>query len=102
MTRMDCAPGTAGSSRCGRALRSQEIRFLDVAPADRVLAYLRPGAAREDDILVLLNWSEAALDVRLPAVELGGNIRDLVSGQSLSRNRALAIPGYGVRILTVR
>lgn len=87
------------------ALRSQEIRFLDLAPSDQLLAYLRPGGTVGDEsILVLLNWRAAPLNVRLPADWRGkngaGRLSDLLSGEKLG-DAAIPVPAYGVRILTV-
>jgi hypothetical protein len=76
-------------------LRSGATRFLDIAPADRLLAYVRPGATARDDILVLLNWSDAPLETRLP---VRGDSVDLLSGQALSGSRSITLPPYGLRI----
>lgn len=47
------------------ALRSNQIRNIDLGRAESVLAYLRPGSLDGYDILVLLNYSGEV--VRLPA-----------------------------------
>ena len=57
------------------ALRSQRLEMLETSHPDTVLAYLRPGDAREDDIVVLLNYGPAACS------------------RSLARQRG---PGHGV------
>lgn len=88
------------------ALRSREIELLDLAPADRLLAYLRPADRPEDAVLVLLNYGETPLEVVLPrevarSVAPGGRARDLLAGDILAvqENSPIPLPGYGVRIL---
>jgi cyclomaltodextrinase len=81
------------------ALRSGEIRFLDLPPADRLLAYVRPGSTTEGDIVVLLNWSDAPLETRLPDSIVRGRAIDLLSGEAVSQSRGITLPPYGLRIL---
>lgn len=86
------------------ALRSHEIRFLDLAPSDRLLAYMRPGAPpNEAGILVLLNWGAAPLSVRLPAGWRGeggaGGSSDLLTGDRVSAAGEIPVSAYGVRLL---
>jgi glycosidase len=86
--------------RAGRgALRSEEIRFLDIAPSGRLLGYLRPGATRREDVVVLLNWSNAPLSGRLPA-SLPIHAIDLMSGRP--HGRAFSLPPYGLLMLGQR
>lgn len=88
------------------ALRSNEIRLLDIAPADKLLAYIRPGAAPRQSVLVLLNWSAAPLDIVLPdsaleALDASTGLVDLISSERLRPHAsAVSLPAYGVRILT--
>lgn len=91
------------------ALRSREIELLDLQPADRLLAYLRPADPPEVAVLVLLNYGETPLNVSLPSkvariVAPGGRARDLLAGDSLAvqEDSAIALPGHGVRILQVQ
>ena len=83
------------------ALRSGELQFLPMAPANRVLAYLRPGAP---DVLVLQNWGPGPLEVSMPrnlAARLKGGAMDLLTGASLSGDAAMTLPGYGARIIAL-
>jgi cyclomaltodextrinase / maltogenic alpha-amylase / neopullulanase len=89
------------------ALRSRELRWLDIAPADHVLAYLRPAAKASDGVLVLLNYGSAPLRITLPGEALrtiaaGSKLIDLLHDQQLmlrSNRSTILLPGYGVRIL---
>jgi cyclomaltodextrinase / maltogenic alpha-amylase / neopullulanase len=86
------------------ALHGRQIRMLDLAPADRVLAYVRPAANAADDILVLLNYGPEPTRVRLPSevhLPAGTSLVDLLSGETVKpgRDGNLPLPGYGARIL---
>jgi glycosidase len=81
------------------ALQSHQVRFLDLGPRDRLLAYLRPGAAGEGDVLVLLNWSDAPLDVRLPAALSGGHGINLLTGEAVPRTGRLTLPALELLLL---
>ena len=89
------------------ALRSRELRFLDVGPADQVLAYLRPRRRAEDSVLVLLNYGPerqrvvVADDALAPGTS-AGRLIDVMTGERLrpaNRRPGIELPGYGVRIL---
>jgi glycosidase len=88
------------------ALRSRDIRMLDVAPADRVLAYVRPGATPAENIVVLLNFSREPTHITLTDEMLdvigGRYFVDRLNGGSLVLDRehnALSLAGHAVRIL---
>jgi glycosidase len=92
--------------RADPALRSRMLTFLDLAPADRLLAYLRgSGDAR---VLVLLNYGAAPIDVALPAAvpsaQFGDDAVDLLSCRpiALRDDRSIALEGFGVRIIGKR
>jgi glycosidase len=88
------------------ALRSREVRMLDVAAADQVLAYLRPGETPERNVAVLLNFSPGPVRISLDA----GTLR-LLGGQKLIdlldhtehmfdlKHSELLLEGHAVRIL---
>jgi glycosidase len=78
------------------ALHARGWELLDVAPAERVLAYRRVSSA--GDALVAINLSDAAVEVALPAP--GGTV-DLLRGKRLTEAEAgrVALPGWGFRIL---
>jgi glycosidase len=87
------------------ALRSRDIRLLDLAPQDQLLAYVRPGPKPSGSVLVLLNYGPTALDVPLTAEARGligtSALRDLLSGEHVAAGAHHAIPiaGYGIRVL---
>lgn len=92
------------------ALRSRALRLLDIAPADQVLAYLRPGATPGDSLLVLLNYGATPQHVAIPREVLAAigdrrTIRDLLHEEPVRFDPALPViplPGHGVRILRAR
>ncbi len=90
------------------ALRSPRLSFIDVAPADEVLAYLRPGERRAGDILVLLNYGRDPVRARFPPRDPalpGTGFIDLLTGESIAvdpRRPSVALPAYGVRVLKLR
>jgi hypothetical protein len=87
------------------ALHGRQIRMLDLAPADRVLAYVRPAANAADDILVLLNYGPEPTRVRLPSEvhlpcrHLARRPAERRDGKARPRRESLSLPGYGARIL---
>jgi len=86
------------------ALRSQRLEMLETSHPDAVLAYLRPGDAREDDIVVLLNYGPAAVRATLPGSVVRGtaSFLDLLSGDAIviaSEAPAIDVPAWGARIL---
>jgi cyclomaltodextrinase / maltogenic alpha-amylase / neopullulanase len=92
------------------ALRSAELRWLDLAAGDQVLAYLRPAAHRGDDVVVLLNYGAKTVIVTLPmdavrGLTSGHQVVDVLNNEQFTQD-ALAVviplPGYGVRILTAK
>lgn len=88
--------------RAQPALTSRDLRFLDVAAADQVLAYLRPAPDPKDNVLILLNYGEAPQNVTLPRttqqLAAGNGWVDLLSGEHLSK-RSIALAGKSARIL---
>ncbi|HYH20651.1 MAG TPA: alpha-amylase family glycosyl hydrolase [Azospirillum sp.] len=85
------------------ALRGRTASPLATSDADAVLAYRRPGATPEEEVLVLLNWSEAPVDVALApadAAALGGRLTDLLTGETLTVTSTVPLPALGARVLT--
>jgi glycosidase len=78
------------------ALHSHEWELLDVAPAERVLAYRRV-AANGGGALVAINLSAEAVDVALP---LPAGAVDLRDGKPVTSSE-IALPGWGFCILEV-
>jgi cyclomaltodextrinase / maltogenic alpha-amylase / neopullulanase len=91
-----------------QALRSRDIRFLDVGSADLVLAYVRPGTTANDDIVVLLNYGAEPALIKLPQSDLrigrGGHLSDLLSGQHFVANEdfSIVLAGHGTLVLQAR
>jgi len=95
--------------RTHQALRSRDIRFLDVGSADLVLAYVRPGTTADDDIVVILNYGVEPAHIKVPKAALrvgrGARLLDLLSGRDVvadSENFAIQLPGYDTLILQAR
>ncbi len=90
------------------ALRSRALAFIDVAAPDQVLAYVRPAATRQDDLIVLLNFGAAPAQIpreRLSAASASRHFVDLVSEQTVAlddADAAVALPEYGVMVLRAR
>lgn len=83
------------------ALQSGDLRVLDVAPHDRLLAYVRRLPEPEENILVMLNYGAEDVRVTLPAA-VGTRLEDLLHGEHIAATTPAAeisIPGHGVRIL---
>jgi hypothetical protein len=85
-------------------LRSQRLEILETSHPDTVLAYLRPGDAREDDIVTLLNYGPAPVHAALPASVARGtaSFLDLLSGDAIaiaSEAPAIDLPAWSARIL---
>ncbi|HEY0833410.1 MAG TPA: alpha-amylase family glycosyl hydrolase, partial [Azospirillum sp.] len=84
------------------ALRGRGLEPVATSHADSVLAYRRPGATPDDDLLVLLNWSDAPLDVALTPADAaapGDRIVDLLSGEALRVTGTVPLPALGARVL---
>jgi cyclomaltodextrinase / maltogenic alpha-amylase / neopullulanase len=86
------------------ALRSERLVMLESSHPDRVLAYMRPGEQRKDDIIVLLNYSPGAVHVALAgsAFKDTTSFADLVSRDAIpvaSAALAIDVPGWGARVL---
>jgi glycosidase len=75
------------------ALHSREWELLEVAPADRVLAYRRMAPAGEAVVAVNLSDGEVEIDLPAPA----GSI-DLLGGEPAAGGAA-TLPAWGYRIL---
>jgi glycosidase len=90
-------------------LRSRRLRWLDLAPADQLLAYIRPAAQVGEDVLVLLNYGAQPLEVKLPSTAVQGLTSERQLIDVLTRERfagevltlGVPLPAYGVRILTI-
>jgi cyclomaltodextrinase len=85
------------------ALRSPDIRMLDVSGGEQVLAYMRSAGDASDSVLVLLNYgaSPARVAVASEIVEKlrGRKLIDLLTGDEIAIDKSIALPGEGVRIL---
>ena len=69
-----------------------------------MLAYLRPGDARGDDIVTLLNYGPEAVRAALPDSVVRGtaSFLDLLSGDAIaiaSEAAAVDLPAWGARVL---
>jgi cyclomaltodextrinase len=78
-----------------RALRGPALRFLDTP--ENVLGYVRPAVSGGGEVLVFLNYGPDAKRIELPAG--AGELRDLLSGESLTPRNGVALTGHDVRIL---
>jgi glycosidase len=86
------------------ALQSERLEILETSHPERVLAYLRPGERREDDIIVLLNYRPEPVRTALPHEALRGttSLLDLLSGAPIATavdGPAIDLPAWGARIL---
>jgi cyclomaltodextrinase len=85
------------------ALRSRNIRLLDVAPEQNVLAYVRPAVKPSDSILVILNYGTQPAVVALgndAAATQGRTFVDLLNGEEVRpEGSGIAIAARSVRIL---
>jgi glycosidase len=86
------------------ALQSERLQILETSHPESVLAYVRPGEQREDDIIVLLNYHPEPVRVALSAEAFRGttSLLDLLSGAAISvafEVPAIDLPGWGARIL---
>jgi cyclomaltodextrinase / maltogenic alpha-amylase / neopullulanase len=86
------------------ALQSERLELLETSHPESVLAYVRPGEQREDDIIVLLNFHPEPVRAALPAEALRGTTSpvDLLSSGAISiapEVPAIDLPGWGGRIL---
>jgi cyclomaltodextrinase len=85
-------------------LRSERLEILETSHPESVLAYVRPGEQRADDIIVLLNYHPKPVRAAFPASALRGTapLLDLVSGDAIpiaSQIPAVDLPGWGARVL---
>ena len=99
--------GLVGIRREHPALRSQRLKVLETSYPDTVLAYLRPGEAREDDVIVLLNYGSQDVRAALPADVTRGTASfvDLLSGDAVaiaSELPAVGLPAWGAKVLRRR
>jgi cyclomaltodextrinase len=98
----------ASVRRSNPALRSREMTLLKTSHADSVLVFQRPGATMAEDVLVLLNFSDAPHLVapvddysRTVLSSLGASI-DLLSGSPVSiqpRSGSIRVPANSALIL---
>jgi glycosidase len=90
------------------ALRSGELRLLEIEHADQVLGYQRWNREPEQTVLVLLNFGSDPTTVSLPGEALRSitqrsRLVDLVTDEEITAAGAgIPLAGYGVRILEVR
>jgi cyclomaltodextrinase / maltogenic alpha-amylase / neopullulanase len=85
-------------------LRSESLEILETSHPESVLAYVRPGEQREDDIIVLLNYHPKPVRAALPPGEFRGtaSLLDLMSGDAIpiaAEMPAVDLPGWGARVL---
>jgi cyclomaltodextrinase / maltogenic alpha-amylase / neopullulanase len=85
-------------------LRSERLDILETSHPESVLAYMRPGDQREDDIIVLLNYGPKPVRAALPLRALMGtaSLMDLLSGAAIpiaSEMPAIDLPGWSARVL---
>jgi cyclomaltodextrinase len=85
-------------------LRSERLEILATSHPESVLAYLRPGEQREQDIIVLLNYHPKPVRAALPAEAMRGtaSLLDLLSGAAIplaSDVPAVDLPAWGARLL---
>jgi glycosidase len=85
-------------------LRSERLEMLETSHPDTVLAYMRPGEQREDDIIVLLDYDPNSVRVVLPvgAWEGTASLTDLLSGDVIrlaADSPAIDVRGWGARVL---
>jgi glycosidase len=90
--------------RTHAALRSERLEVLATSHPNTVLAYVRPGERREDDILVLLNYGPQPVRAALPVSPLEGanSLVDLMSDAAVPiapERASLELPGWGARVL---
>ncbi len=88
------------------ALRSTDIRLVDVAPEQNVLAYLRHSASPQQDVLVVLNFGDSPSRVVLggDTAQMIGHrgLVDLLTGRDIALKKAtLEVAPYSVSILTL-
>jgi cyclomaltodextrinase / maltogenic alpha-amylase / neopullulanase len=91
------------------SLHSRLWQLLEAEPASQILGYLRFLEDNEQPVLVLLNFSADPADVTVSLPEdfsalAGVTLRDLMNDDSMAVGAAngltVAVPAYGVRILT--
>ena len=78
--------------------------MLETSHPESVLAYLRPGEQRADDLIVLLNYHPQPVRAALPLSAFEGTaaLVDLLSGEAIpiaSDLPAIDLPGWGARVL---
>jgi glycosidase len=89
-------------------LRSHEMRLLDVASSEQVLAYLRPATRSENSVIVLLNYGSEAVHIPRDRLTPGNGrtpLVDLLTGAevaSADTDPDLMLPGSSALILQPR
>jgi cyclomaltodextrinase / maltogenic alpha-amylase / neopullulanase len=85
-----------GLRRDHAALHSERLEIIETS-SESVLAYLRPGEHREDDIIVLLNYDPKPVRAALPERSLRGtaSLVDLTSSAGGMRDSRLSEKGRG-------
>lgn len=85
------------------ALRAAGMRWIDGVDGN-ALAYVRPGATKDGDVVVAMNYGAEPATVHLPADiagRLAGHATDQIGCESVdvARDGALELPAYGARVL---
>jgi hypothetical protein len=90
------------------SLRGAALRPVG-ATSGPVVAYMRPGADRDEDVVVVLNFSAdpAAMDFSRPDLMrfVGGEAVDLITGEiarPAGEGTGIELPGFGARLLRAR
>jgi glycosidase len=89
------------------ALRSRDLRMVETAGNEQVLAYVRGGEKPSDSILVVLNYGGSPAEIELGAEALepmrGKEFVDLLTGDEIhSGNARISLAGQSARILKAR
>ncbi|WP_218043045.1 alpha-amylase family glycosyl hydrolase [Steroidobacter gossypii] len=91
------------------ALTSPDIELIPTNHDDAVLAYIRTArttntpAPDAQQVLVLLNFSDRSIDLRLPSANTilkGGTAHDLLTGQDIPATDLLHLKPFAARLLT--
>jgi cyclomaltodextrinase len=90
------------------ALRGSALRLVGAASGSAV-AYMRPGDERDQDVIVVLNFSADPASVDIAESDLmrfiGGEAVDLISGETAraaGEGTSIDLPGFGARLLRAR
>jgi cyclomaltodextrinase len=86
------------------ALRSPKLILLRTSAEDAVLAYIRPGATSDQDLVVAINFSAGSLraGASLPPPLARGTFTDLLTGERITldpEQTEIPLPPFTARIL---